>query len=62
LAYAIHSNIWVQPLDGRAAVRLTQFAEDDQTIRDFEWSPDGKRLAISRRTTEWDIVLFQRTK
>jgi hypothetical protein len=28
-------------------------------IEDFEWSPDGKRLALSRSRTMWDIVLFR---
>jgi Tol biopolymer transport system component len=62
LAYAIRSNLWVQPLDGRAASQLTRFVEDDQTIRDFAWSADGKRLAISRGTTTWDVVLFRGLK
>src|SRR5512142_2365310 len=39
LAYAMLSNIWVQPLDGAAPYQLTHF-QDDRRIEDFEWSPD----------------------
>ena len=59
VAYAMLSNIWVQPLDGRAPQPVTHFADDDRRIEDFEWSPDGKRLAFSRSRTTWDIVLFR---
>jgi Tol biopolymer transport system component len=58
-AYSMLSNIWVQPLDGDAPYQLTHFPEDDHRIEDFEWSPDGKRLAFSRSRTRWDIVLFR---
>ncbi len=59
LAYSILSNIWVQTLDGAAPYLLTRFPEDDYRIEDFEWSPDGKRIAFSRSRTTWDIVLFR---
>jgi hypothetical protein len=36
---------------------LTKFT--DKTIRDFAWSPDGKRLAIPRGTSLADIVLIK---
>ena len=50
-------NIWVQPIDGGAPHPLTTFT--DKTIDDFTWSPDGKRLAITRRTTLADMVLIK---
>jgi Tol biopolymer transport system component len=62
VAYATLANIWVQPVDGGAPTQLTRFAEDDHRIEDFEWSADGKRLAVSRARTTWDIVLFRGMK
>ena len=38
---------------------MTHFPEDEYRIEDFEWSPDGKRLAFSRSLNTWDIVLFR---
>jgi Tol biopolymer transport system component len=52
-------NIKVFPLDGRPAYQLTHFA-DGESIRDFAWSADGSRLAVTRRTSTNDIVLFKR--
>src|SRR5207342_3145886 len=50
-------NIFVQPIEGGASRRLTQFTE--KNILDFAWSPDGKRLAITRGTTQADMVLIR---
>ena len=50
-------NIWVQPIDGGAPHPLTTFK--DKTIRDFAWSPGGKRLAITRETRLADLVLIK---
>jgi Tol biopolymer transport system component len=50
------TNLVVQPLDGRPSYQLTHFT--DQDIADFAWSHDGTRLAITRRATTTDIVLF----
>jgi Tol biopolymer transport system component len=52
------SNIWVQPLDGSAPQRFTEFT-DDKSIFDFAWSADGQRIAIARGTISRDIVLFK---
>jgi hypothetical protein len=41
-----HRNLWKQPLDGGPPQPLTRFA--DAQILDFAWSPDGKRLVLSR--------------
>lgn len=50
-------NIWVQPIDGGPPHPLTRFT--DKTINYFAWSPDGRRLAITRGTTLADIVLIK---
>jgi Tol biopolymer transport system component len=59
LAYrdASGTNIWIQPIDGSPAQALTHFT--DQTIFAFGWSPDGKRLAVSRGVSSSDIVLLR---
>ena len=49
-------NIWVQPLDGLTPKALTHFTSEE--IRDFDWSPDGKRLAVVRGHTDSDVVLL----
>jgi dipeptidyl aminopeptidase/acylaminoacyl peptidase len=50
-------NIQVQPIDGGAPHALTHFTE--KNILDFAWSPDGKRLAITRGSTLADMVLIR---
>ena len=40
------ANVWLQPLDGRPARRLTSF--DDQILFDFAVSRDGQTLAVAR--------------
>lgn len=63
LAYAVAEggtdNIWVQPVDGSAMHRLTNFTS--QNTNSFEWSPDGKTLAILRFNIESDVVLLRDT-
>ena len=63
LAYAVTEggtdNIWVQPLDGSAMHRLTNFTT--QNTVSFEWSPDDKTLAIQRFNVESDVVLLRDT-
>ncbi len=51
------NNVWIQPIDGGPAHALTHFT--DQTIFAFGWSPDGKRLALSRGVRSSDIVLLK---
>jgi hypothetical protein len=50
-------NIWLQPLDGRPAFPLTSFR--DMAVQDFDWSYDGKLLAIMRSETRQDIVMIK---
>lgn len=52
-------NIWVQPVDGSAMRRLTNFSF--QNTNSFEWSPDGRTLAILRFNVESDVVLLRDT-
>lgn len=64
LAYPIRENgvdnLWVQPLDGSAGHKITNFNADQ--IGDFHWSPDGKSLALLRTHVDSDVVLIQQTK
>jgi eukaryotic-like serine/threonine-protein kinase len=64
IAYALTqdgvSNLWVQPLDGGAMYQLTHFPSD--TITSFDWSLDGKALAVSREHDVADVVLLKDTQ
>ncbi len=50
-------NIWAQPIDGSAGHRLTNFTSD--RIRTFQFSPDGKTLAVIRLHIVSDVVLLR---
>jgi Tol biopolymer transport system component/DNA-binding winged helix-turn-helix (wHTH) protein len=50
------SNIWRQPIDGSPAVQVTNF--ESGLIFNFAYSPDGKRLVLSRGTYSCDVVLI----
>jgi serine/threonine protein kinase len=52
-------NLWQQPLDGSAGHQLTNYTSDH--ISEFGWSPDGKRLAVNRRSETSDVVLLRDT-
>jgi len=60
LAYAVVENgvgnIWAQPLDGSKGHWLTTFTEDQLSA--FQFSPDGKTLAIARSHVVSDVVLL----
>ncbi|MDQ3252931.1 MAG: hypothetical protein M3R15_03325, partial [Acidobacteriota bacterium] len=51
------SNIWSQPIDGGAPKQLTDFTADQ--IFGFDWSPDGKQLAIARGNVTKDVILLR---
>jgi Tol biopolymer transport system component/predicted Ser/Thr protein kinase len=51
------ANIWRLPLDGGEPSQVTHFEAD--FIQDYAWSPDGKRLVLSRGRTTQDIVLLK---
>jgi eukaryotic-like serine/threonine-protein kinase len=50
------ANIWVQPVEGGAPKRLTDFKTD--RIFSFDWSHDGRQLALSRGTQRSDVVMI----
>jgi Tol biopolymer transport system component len=50
------SNIWEQPLNGGKPKQLTRFTSGQ--IFDFNWSPDGARLLLTRGNTSSDVVLL----
>jgi hypothetical protein len=50
------SNIWIQPLDDNSPKQLTDFKSD--RIFSFDWSRDGKWLALARGPEQRDVVLI----
>jgi Tol biopolymer transport system component/DNA-binding winged helix-turn-helix (wHTH) protein len=50
------SNIWSQPLNGGPPTQVTDFKSD--RIFSFDWSKDGKRLALARGRESSDIVVI----
>ena len=50
-------NLWLQNLDGSPGKQLTDFKSE--FIRDFDYSVDGKQLAIIRGHRESDVVLLR---
>jgi TolB protein len=50
------SNIWIQPVDDSPARQLTDFKSD--RIFSFDWSRDGKWLALSRGPEQRDVVMM----
>jgi Tol biopolymer transport system component len=57
------SDIWVVPWDGSSPRQLTHHAPSRvaDSIWMFDWSPDGKRLALSRRIEKRDVVILEDT-
>ena len=51
------SNIWSLPLDGGAPKQLTEFKTDQ--IFWFDFSRDGKQLALSRGTQTSDVIVIR---
>jgi eukaryotic-like serine/threonine-protein kinase len=50
-------NLWLQPLDFGPGRRLTNFGS--LKIYSYQWSPDGKSLALVRGDSPSDLVLIQ---
>lgn len=50
------SNLWSQPIGGGPPTQLTKFKSDH--IEWFDWSRDGKRIALARGTVTRDVVLI----
>jgi Tol biopolymer transport system component len=53
-------NVWAQPLDGSPGRRLTNFTSDQ--IYTFQFSPNGKMLAVIRVHVVSDVVLLHETR
>jgi eukaryotic-like serine/threonine-protein kinase len=49
-------NIWEQPLTGGPAKQVTHFKSE--LIREFDWSHDGKQLAVARGHLNSNVVLI----
>jgi Tol biopolymer transport system component/DNA-binding winged helix-turn-helix (wHTH) protein len=50
------SNIWALPVDGGPPRRLTDFTAEQ--ILFFDWSKDGRQLAVARYTMVNDVVMI----
>jgi Tol biopolymer transport system component len=48
-------NLWSQPISGGPPRQITHFHE---YILAYDWSPDGKRLAVTRAKYSSDVVLI----
>jgi serine/threonine protein kinase/Tol biopolymer transport system component len=53
-------NLYLQPLDGGAGRQLTNFTS--LKIYSYQWSPDGKKLALVRGDSPSDLVLIKDAK
>ena len=53
-------DIWALPVGGGAPKQLTDFKSD--LIFWFDWSKDGKQLAVARGTSISDVVLISNFK
>jgi len=51
------ANLWTFPFDHSPGKQLTHFRQSE--IRNFAWSPDGKRIALSRGSIEQNAVLIK---
>ena len=49
------AKLWKQALAGGPPVQITHFEEP---LNYFDWSPDGKKLLVSRSSTVSDAVLI----
>jgi Tol biopolymer transport system component len=47
-------DIWIRPLEGGPAERVTNF--DEWTVTGFGWSKSGKHLAVARSSRTSDVV------
>jgi Tol biopolymer transport system component len=47
------------PLDGGAPTQLTHFDSEPLAIASFAFSPDGKKIAVTRaRDNDSDLIMF----
>lgn len=50
-------NLWTFPFDGSPGKQITHFHQSE--IHGFAWSPDGRRIALSRGPIEQNVVLIK---
>jgi len=50
-------NLWTFPFDRSPGKQLTHFHRSE--IHGFAWSPDGKRIALTRGPIEYNVVLIR---
>jgi Tol biopolymer transport system component len=55
LAQGATTNLWIQPVSGGKPRQITYFPD---SVIAYAWSPDGKRLALTREVNSSDVVLF----
>jgi serine/threonine protein kinase/Tol biopolymer transport system component len=54
------TNLFYQPLDQTPAAQITHFSSEPLSIPAFAFSPDGKKLAITRsKANDSDVIMFQ---
>ncbi len=53
------TDIWLQPIDGRPAKQYSSLRAEN--VFAFEWSPDGRNIALIRGAETSDVVLFHST-
>ena len=53
------SNIWLKPLKGNELKKLTNFAEN--SIYRYDWSANGKKLAVTRYSSTSDVAVIKAT-
>lgn len=52
-------SLFRQPLSGKAATRILHFDSEPLLIKAYDWSPDGKKLAVTRAPYHsTDVVMF----
>ena len=54
------SNIWRQKLSGGPPNKITNF--ESGQIFDFEWSRDGRQLALTRGSQSSDVILISNSR
>lgn len=54
------SNLWTQRIEGGTPKQITDFKQG--RIFSFDYSPDGKQIALSRGTINNDVVMISNFK
>ena len=52
-------HLYMQPLGGGPPIQLTHFTDEPSAIVGYDWSRDGKKIALTRaRYSDTDVVMF----